>query len=485
MSLPRLAAALLVLPSVAAAQEELGPEPVRGLVSRAEGAFEGYTLLAPLRSTTTYLIDMDGRPVHRWESDAPPGNAAYLLENGNLLRAARVDDNPVFSGGGQGGRVQEMTWDGTVVWDYRFSSEEHLHHHDLARLPNGNVLLLAWERVTSEEAFEAGRDPALLGEDVVMWPDFVVEVRPEGRTGGEIVWEWHVWDHLIQDFNPHRANHGVVAEHPERIDVNADVRRRQPTPEEAEAERRRLEELGYAGAPPAADGGDGDGDDGDHAAAERRRRDGDWNHTNAIAYHPGLDQIALSVRRFSEIWIIDHSTTTEEAAGSTGGRHGRGGDLLYRWGNPQIWQAGDEEDRQLYYQHDVHWIAPGLPGEGNLLLFNNGGRAEGERRWSTVDEIAPPLDAEGRYTREPGAAYGPEAPTWTYAAPIPGEFYSSYISGAQRMPNGNTLICSGEQGRLFEVTPAGEIVWDYLNPYHDAGLAERPGRPPGGEAGGR
>ena len=56
MSLPRLAAALLVLPSVAAAQEELGPEPVRGLVSRAEGAFEGYTLLAPLRSTTTYPV---------------------------------------------------------------------------------------------------------------------------------------------------------------------------------------------------------------------------------------------------------------------------------------------------------------------------------------------------------------------------------------------------------------------------------------------
>jgi len=184
---------------------------------------------------------------------------------------------------------------------------------------------------------------------------------------------------------------------------------------------------------------------------------------NAVDYHPGLDQIVVNVRDMGEFWIIDHSTTTEEAATRSGGRSGRGGDLLYRWGNPQAYRAGTPEDQIFFGQHGTHWIPPGLPGEGNLLLFNNGGeRPTGN--WSSVDEVTPPVDAEGNYAYAPGAAYGPSELTWTYVADPPESMYSRIYSGAQRQPNGNTLICVGRYGVFLEVSGEGERVWQYNNP---------------------
>jgi hypothetical protein len=229
----------------------------------------------------------------------------------------------------------------------------------------------------------------------------------------------------------------------ERVDLNADAGERELTDEKVEE----LNALGYlAGSP------------------DREERSADWLHTNAIDYHPELDQIALSVPHLSEIWIIDHSTTMVQAATHEGGRSGKGGDLLYRWGHPMNYRAGDPADRALYYQHDVRWIPPGSPGAGNLTLFNNGGgRPDGD--YSAVLELVTPLQEHGTYAREPGQPFGPAAPVWQYTAPEKAEFFSSFISGAQRLPNGNTLICQGEAGRVFEVTPDGQIVWEYWNPF--------------------
>ena len=198
-----------------------GPPQKVGLIQNNEGAFYGYTLFSPLGSTTTYLIDNDGRCVHSWESDYRPGQSVYLLENGHILRTGSVGPrgNQVFRAGGSGGRVQEFDWDGAIVWDFGYSSDKYLLHHDIEKLPNGNILMIAWERKTADEAIAAGRDPELL-TDGELWTDYVIEVKPTGRSGGEIVWEWHVWDHLIQDHDSSRANYGVVAEHPELIDVN-------------------------------------------------------------------------------------------------------------------------------------------------------------------------------------------------------------------------------------------------------------------------
>jgi hypothetical protein len=420
---------------------------------REPGAFPGYTLLAPLLSTRTYLIDMQGRVVHAWDSDYAAGQAAYLLEDGHLLRAGQLlMDERLIAGPAAGGRVQEFTWDGGLVWDFKFHNEKQVPHHDLARLPNGNVLLIVWEIKTAEETIAAGRNPESV--DGPWLVDSLVEIRPTGKTTGEVVWEWHCWDHLIQDRDPSRANYGDVAAHPERIDVNygrslasemADAARSDEEAARKKKDGQILGSIGYLGSP-----------------APRGNPGGmpDWTHINAVAYNAELDQVMLTVRAFSEFWIIDHSTTSAEAAGHTGGRSGQGGDILHRWGNPRAYRAGGAEDQRLFAPHDAHWIPRGRPGAGHVLVFNNGsGRPGGD--YSSVDEIVLPVDAQGRYAREPGAAYGPEQPDWRFTARDKKDFSAGFLSGAQRLSNGNTLICHGLEGVVFEVTPGGQVVWTY------------------------
>ncbi|MCP4629914.1 MAG: arylsulfotransferase (ASST), partial [bacterium] len=136
---------------------------------------------------------------------------------------------------------------------------------------------------------------------------------------------------------------------------------------------------------------------------------------------------------------------------------------------PQSYRAGTASDQTLFRQHDAQWVAPDIPGAGNILIFNNGNRRP-EGSYSSVDEIAPTVDANGHYILDSGFAYGPEELIWAYTAENPGDFYADKISGAQRLPNGNTLICSGTDGTFFEVTAAGEIVWKYVNPVTRTGL---------------
>ena len=386
---------------------------------------DGYTLFSPRETTMTYLIDNHGRQVHSWSSEYRPGVSVYLSENGHLVRPGILASHPLFITGGGGGIIQEMDWDGNILWEYEYYGDYYLQHHDIEQLPNGNVLMIAWERKTYIECIAAGRDPSLLTY-YQLWPDHVIEVEPADSLGGTIVWEWHLWDHLIQDYDSTKANYGVVGDHPELVDLNYSGR-----------------VLMQQGIP-------------------------DWTHTNSIDYNAAFDQIVLSIHGFSEIWVIDHSTTTEEAAGHTGGNSGKGGDLLYRWGNPEAYRAGTSEDRKFYFQHDAQWVEAGYPGEGNILVFNNGLQRPG-LDYSSVDEIVPPVDSVGNYSWTPGTAYEPEEQVWIYVAENPTEFYSSTISGAQRLSNGNTLICDGESGIFFEVTSDTEIVWYYVNPVIPSG----------------
>ncbi|PVV23162.1 MAG: hypothetical protein B6D74_08240 [gamma proteobacterium symbiont of Ctena orbiculata] len=382
-----------------------------GVVEQQGLSLDGYNLFASLDSTTTYLMDNEGSVVHSWASDYPPGNAVYLLQAGELLHTGNIG-NSRFDAGGAGGVVQTLDWDGEVTWEYHYSSGTHLQHHDVEMLPNGNLLMVAWQLKSEAEAIAVGRDPSLLTEGE-LWPDSVIEVRPTGADSGEIVWQWQSWDHLVQDYDPGKPNYGVVADHPELIDLN-------------------------------------------HAM----NGNADWHYINAIDYNAELDQILLTVHNFSEIWIIDHSTTTAEAAGHTGGNSGRGGDLLYRWGNPRAYGTGNSDDQRLFVPHDAEWIETDYPGEGNLLIFNNGGgRPEGD--YSSIEEITPPLEEDGSYGHVAGAAYGPDEAVWSYTAETPTDFYAMNISGQQRLANGNTLICDGPDGYFFEVTSAGETVWDY------------------------
>jgi Arylsulfotransferase (ASST) len=396
-----------------------------GVVTNEPGAFEGYTLLPPNGSKKTYLIDNDGRVINQWTSNHVPGQSAYLLENGDLLRTARPLGQSIFTAGGGGGRVERFSWEGELQWEFDYMSANYRQHHDIEPLPNGNVLVISWDLKTREEAIAAGKNPSKLSNGG-MWPDKIIEVQPDGMSGGTIVWEWHAWDHLVQDFDQSKPGYATVSEHPELIDIN-----------------------GQSGPP-----------------------NEDWLHINSVAYNPELDQIILSVHNFHEIWVIDHSTTSAEAATDSGGRYGYGGDILYRWGNPRMYDRGGVADKKLFGQHDAQWIAAGSPGEGNILVFNNGIRRVGEE-YSSVDELKAPQASNGSYIVSTDNAYGPEELVWSYAAPNPQDLFASNISGAQRLPNGNTLICDGPAGELLELTKEKELVWKYVNPDTRIGITEQ------------
>jgi hypothetical protein len=473
--------------------------PHLGLQVNEPRASGGYTLIAPLHSTETYLIDMQGRVVHAWHSQYTAGEDAYLLENGHLLRAAHLGDNEAFfTCASQGGRIQEFTWDGELVWDYKYHNAKRIRHHAILRLPNGNVLMNVWERKTAAEFIAAGLKPELAGSGDVL-VDCLVEVQPSGKTGGKVVWEWHVWDHLIQDFDSIKAHYGDVAAHPELIDVNfaelVDVSIAR-TGGPVFANPGRLAGLPQSESDAKNDNAKNPTDETNRALANLKgigyvgtssgpKSAGflpDWTHCNSVAYNAKLDQVMLSSREFSEIWIIDHSTTTSEAAAHRGGREGKGGDLLYRWGNPQAYRAGRAENQRLFKQHDAHWIADGLPGAGHMLVFNNGSRRP-DGDYSSADEIVLPMNADGHYERTLGTSFGPEAAVWSYSTPNPATFYVGYTGGSQRLPNGDTLICTGVGGVVFEVTPDKRIVWRYTNPATATSGNGVPERKGGGRSG--
>ncbi|MHC4910271.1 MAG: aryl-sulfate sulfotransferase, partial [Planctomycetota bacterium] len=310
----------------------------------AQSPSPGQTLISTANGNDTHLMELDGTVVQTWTGSYRPSSFAYLLDGGSVLRPT-FDFNGSFSGGGIGGRIQRIDSTNTIVWDYYFSTSDYQQHHDIEPMPNGNLLIVAWERKSNAEAIAAGRQ-GIYGE---IWPTLIAEVMPQGATGGTVVWEWHFWDHIIQDVDPAKPNYGVVADHPELLDLN------------------------YG----SVSGG------------------GDWVHVNSIDYDPVHDQIVFSSRSLNEVYVIDHSTTTAEAAGHTGGNSGMGGDILYRWGNPQAYDRGTSSDREFDVVHGANFIDEGHPGTSNILAFNNGDRPGFNDDYSSVFEIDPPRNGFG------------------------------------------------------------------------------------------
>lgn len=403
-----------------------------GIKSITNETYDALTLFTV--NTSTFLINNCGEVVNQWTSAYLPGNAVYLLPNGNILRAGRFeDDSSTISFGGRGGIVELFDWDGDLLWSYTYSTNNYRQHHDVYPLPNGNILMLAATVMSESEALQAGRNPSFL-IDNELYNEQILELEPIGVDQANVVWEWNVKDHLIQDFDNTKDNFGVVADNPQRIDINF------------------------------LNGGTGNNN---------------WLHVNSIQYNAARDQIVISTRTLSEIWIIDHSTTTAQAASSSGGTYGKGGDLLYRWGNPRAYQQGTEMDRVLYGQHYPHYIDSGLPNENKLLIFNNG--FQRIPNYSQVDMITPPESSLGVYDYAANSAYGPSVTDYTYTdlSSTPSDFYSAIVSSAQQLPNGNILVCEGREGRFFELNSNEDIVWEYVNPINNTtGEVSTQGDPP-------
>ncbi|MAO71075.1 MAG: hypothetical protein CMD02_01020 [Flavobacteriales bacterium] len=381
--------------------------------------FDGFALYNSQGSNTTYLIDENQNIAHTWNLNTECNYTVLLKKNGNLVRGTKYNNN-VLNGAAAGGRVQEISPDGTIVWDYIYSSSEHLSHHDIT-LIGDNVLLTAWEVKTQSELIAKGYTGNIGNNG--KWPTHFIELQDDGNGSATIVWEWHIWDHLCQDVDPNKPNYvNNISDSPQLIDINM-----------------------------IQGGGGGPGGN-----------SGDWFHVNGVHYNDELDQIAFSSRYASEIYIIDHSTTTQEASTNSGGNSGMGGDIIYRWGNPSNYgMSGNQAIPSAV--HDVRWIPnDGRPNSGYLQIFNNSGNGNGQ---STVDGIETPVDSINGYNyyRAPGQPFGPFSFTTRYNC----QFSAPGQSASDRMSNGNIFVnASGGQGGagvMYEVDQDENIIWGPYN----------------------
>ena len=375
-------------------------------ISTSVVPYDGITLYNAINgpdSNRTILIDNDGNQIQEWIGAEKIASTPYLLQGGELLRPCIVPGN---GGPAAGGRIQKFSYEGGVLWDFTFGDQNNQPHHDICPMPNGNVLIVAWDKKTQAEGIAAGRQNL----NTQIWPTQIVEVMPTGPTSGDIVWEWHLWDHIIQDISASIPNYGVISEHPEKLDINKGN----------------------------IMGGGGGGES------------GDWVHVNALDYHPELNQIVFSSNSLDEIFIIDHGITTEEAAGSAG-------DFLYRWGNPSNYER--KGSHVLWNVHGVNWIDDDLQGEGNLLLFNNGN----DDNSSDLIEFIPPLLADGTYEINDAQPFDPLPGDYVFFYES-NDFHGDHLGGVYRLPNGNTLATNGPGAEIRELNAEGDIVWQHFTP---------------------
>lgn len=361
-------------------------------VKREGMSFDDLVFVVEGGGMEAYLLNKFGKKEFTWEFDSRFGNELQLLPDGNVIGVFKAEDASLKVAGGYGGVIRTIAPDGQIVWEYVYNHQNYLSHHDLEVLDNGNVLFLAWERITPAEAGESGVDTR-----VDIFPEKLVEVNP---ATDEIVWEWRSWNHIVQEVYQDKPTYGKILDNPHKIDIY------------------------YA-----------------------PNKKGDIMHANGLAVDQSRDLVYISVNHYDEIWVIDRSTTTQEAAGSTGGKYGKGGDLVYRFGNPGAYKNSRGE-KIFDRLHFPNLIREGYPGAGNMLVFVNGESA-GQ---STVYELELPetLSLQPNYDNEPEIV-------WSYTDST---LFYGRISGADRIENGNTLICEGDYG-FWEVTPDKEVVWKY------------------------
>ena len=345
-------------------------------------ADDGYILMNELATNNIRLISKDGTTRSVW--DLGTGNAlandAELLNDGRFLSTLKINPTPLTQGG-YGGKIEMRDANKNIIWEYTMSSLEALQHHDVEMLPSGNILVMAWGQKEQNEILEKGYS----GTATTLNTESIYEINPNTN---QIIWEWHVWDHLIQDHDANKDGFGVLSENPQKVNLNYIT----DTPE--------------------------------------------FMHANGIDYDEERDLIFISVRYYSEIWVIDHSTTTSEAQGVKG-------DLVYRFGNPETYNGTGP--RLFYRQHQPNLLEGTQIGKGNILVFSNEHYADR----SAILEVQLPsvLDFNNLASI-----------VWEFSDP---SLSSPILSGAERLPNGNTLISVGTQGTIWEVTPDKQVVWKF------------------------
>ena len=371
-----------------------------GLIHSDPLSTEGYVMITPQRNKKVYLLNNCGQLINEWTFSEEPGLSCYLLEDGDLLRAGKDS-------------LELRDWNNNLLWSFDLAAAGLSQHHDIEPLPNGNILMIMGTNSPASSMFAHGLDTNFIHSNFKM--DRIVEIEPVGAHQANVVWEWQFLDHLIQDFDSTVANYGVVSDHPELLDINY----------------------------PALTGWD-------------------FNHTNSIDYNAQLDQILISVRHENELYIIDHSTTTWEAAGHSGGQSGKGGDFLWRWGNPVVYGAGSTSDRKLGAQHDAKWIEDGTYA-GSISVFNNFYDTIPVLQ-SGVHIITPEYDTSGYLMI--GGQFAPLNYAWTWSGEVLGDtMHQTKQCGVQVLPNDHILVTESLLGRFSEIGTSGDVLWSYVNPH--------------------
>ncbi|NNC99660.1 MAG: hypothetical protein HKN85_05720, partial [Gammaproteobacteria bacterium] len=418
-----------------------------------ERAWQGYTLFSESNiaadiqiASKTYLLNPKGEIAHTWHNErpgVPEGAAVYLLENGLLLRQSAPDDWVTMEHHevGANGVLELVDWGGTVLWSYqRCETDKHCLHHDVEPLPNGNILALSYEAFSAQDVKEMGWDSSATRSNMnagqgsnqarepkTIWMEKILELKPNLESGStDIVWEWNSWDHLVQEVDEEKPNFGVVKKQSGKIDINF-----------RPMQDRQL-------------------------------------HVNSIDYNPQTNQILISTMMFGEIWIIERGENSAISASDQGGKYGKGGDILYRWGNPAAYDSAPDSERRITGQHDARWLLdlPSIGGGGILVHNNVGGAVDGVigrtmfrlgSRYSEVLELDTKMQSDGFYKKQAGQPHAGEL-SWVYSADPKNSWYAPFMSGANRLPNGNTLVINSHNKRIFEVMPDGTLVLDYQYP---------------------
>ena len=364
---------------------------------------DDYVLISPFRGNSSFLMDRLGTVLHRWSS-AESTLMGYLREDGSVVRSIVTGADNGITIGGKTGAIEIIDKDNNQIWKWTLDSSTEALHHDIALLPNGHILASVWVVQDRATCIANGRDPnSIVADRLVI--DKVIEIEPVGTDQANIVWEWSLWDHLVQDFDASQLNFGD-ASNGSLFDINQST-------------------------------------EGDN-----------FTHVNGLDYIPSLDQIILNSRVLDEFIIIDHNTTTAEAASNSGGRYNKGGEILYRWGNPESYNSGTNLDRQLHEQHDATFVGNNSLSRGTFLVFDN----QDDPNFSTVKEININVSVDGVYDAIPSTGNSPSSPIWSYSSD---EIYSPRTSGAQRLASGNTLITSTSGDIIREVNYENEVLWEF------------------------
>jgi hypothetical protein len=364
-----------------------------------------YTLIATSNSNTATLVDTNDitTTFKTWtfSSSKRTGYSTYLIPGDTLVRTVFNSGNYLI-GGGMTGCVQKVLWNNTVAWDFVYSSSTYCLHHDICPMPNGNVLMICYEVKTPTEVTNAG-----CMQSITVWSEKVIEVKPTGLNTGTIVWEWHLWDHLCQDYNSSLPNYVTsIIMNPQLMNINYNIKK-------------------------------------------------DWWHMNGIDYNPVLDQIVVSAHYMNEFYVIDHSTTTAEAASHSGGNSGKGGDLLYRWGNPAAYNASGPTNFNVI--HDAHWVPTNNPNYPNYIAAYNNRGGTGTR--SAFDIISPPYNGYN-YNYTPGQVMPPPDYAYRYTSNL----ITSNEGNSFQLPNGNSLMAIAMANTIIEVDPSGNVLWTKTTP---------------------